>query len=93
MSDTIYFFLFSAHDLAREQKVNYGDDIASALRAAKKKRWNILEEKRITQEIELQAYLNKLMEEDKRRYVSIFAGTLSLLLACHWLASCLQVNK
>lgn len=56
-----------AHDLAREQKVNFGDDIAAALRAAKKKRWNVLEEKRIQQEIELQVYLNRLMKEDKQR--------------------------
>lgn len=58
-----------AHDLAREQKVNFGDDIAAALRSAKKKRWNILEEKRITQEIETQTHLMTLMEEDKRRKI------------------------
>lgn len=43
----------AAHDLAKEQKQNYGDDIASQIRLARKKRWNIQEEKRITQEIEL----------------------------------------
>lgn len=42
----------SANDLAKEQKLNFGDDIASQLRAARKKRWNIQEEKRIAQEIE-----------------------------------------
>lgn len=47
--------------------MNFGDDIAAALRSAKKKRWNILEEKRITQEIETQTHLMTLMEEDKRR--------------------------
>jgi len=45
-----------ANDLAREQKLNFGDDIASQLRAARKKRWNVQEEKRIAQEIELQVF-------------------------------------
>jgi STIP1 homology and U-box containing protein 1 len=31
---------------------------------ARKKRWNVLEEKRIAQEIELQSYLNRLIKED-----------------------------
>ncbi|CAE1143773.1 STUB1 [Acanthosepion pharaonis] len=56
-----------AHDLAKEQKMNFGDDIASALRSAKKKRWNVLEEKRIQQEIALQTYLNKLINEEMVR--------------------------
>jgi len=43
-----------ANDLAREQKLNFGDDIAVQLRIARKKRWNIQEEKRLQQEIELQ---------------------------------------
>lgn len=54
-----------ALDLAKDQKLNFGDDIASALRAARKKRHSVLEEKRIAQEIELQSYLNKLIREDK----------------------------
>jgi STIP1 family protein 1 len=45
-----------ANDLAREQKLNFGDDIASQLRAARKKRWNVQEEKRVAQEIELQVF-------------------------------------
>lgn len=56
-----------AHELAKDQKLNFGDDIASALRVAKKKRWNLLEEKRITEEIELQSYLNRLILEDRDR--------------------------
>lgn len=55
----------TASDLAREQKLNYGDDIACQLRLAKKKRFNIQEERRIAQEIELQSHLNKLLREDK----------------------------
>lgn len=53
-----------AHDLAREQKLNFGDDIASQLRTARKKRWNFQEEKRIAQEIELMTYLNRLIVQD-----------------------------
>lgn len=60
-------FLFAACDLAKEQKRNFGDDIASQLRLARKKRWNILEERRICQEIQLQSYLNKLISEDMER--------------------------
>ena len=59
--------VFAAHDLAKEQKMNFGDDIASALRQAKKRRWNAIEEKRIQQEIELQLYLNKLITQEKDR--------------------------
>lgn len=57
-------FAFLANDLAKEQKLNFGDDIACQLRAARKKRWNVQEEKRIAQEIELQTYLNKLIRQD-----------------------------
>ncbi|KAL7040991.1 hypothetical protein ACKWTF_000570 [Chironomus riparius] len=53
-----------AQDLGKEQKLNFGDDIASQLRLARKKRWNLLEEKRIQQEIELQSYLNRLIKKD-----------------------------
>uniref|UniRef100_A0A6M2DLD0 E3 ubiquitin-protein ligase CHIP n=1 Tax=Xenopsylla cheopis TaxID=163159 RepID=A0A6M2DLD0_XENCH len=53
-----------ANDLAKEQKLNFGDDIASQIRLARKKRWNVQEEKRIAQEIELQSYLNRLIKED-----------------------------
>lgn len=67
--DEAIVHLQRASDLAKEQKLNFGDDIASQLRLAKKKRWNILEEKRISQEIELQSYLNKLIREDKDRQI------------------------
>lgn len=49
----------SAYDLSKEQKQNFGDDITLQLRLARKKRWNVMEEKRIHQEIELQTYLNR----------------------------------
>ncbi|KAG8006575.1 STIP1-like proteiny and U box-containing protein 1 [Nibea albiflora] len=59
--------LQKAYNLAKEQRLNFGDDIPSALRIAKKKRWNSLEERRINQESELHAYLTKLIQAEKKR--------------------------
>lgn len=50
---------FPACDLAKEQRRNFGDDIASQLRLARKKRFTVQEEKRICKEIELQTYINR----------------------------------
>lgn len=58
----------TAYNLAKEQRLNFGDDIPSALRIAKKKRWNSIEEKRINQENELHAYLTKLILAEKERW-------------------------
>ncbi|XP_040572382.1 E3 ubiquitin-protein ligase CHIP [Lepeophtheirus salmonis] len=58
-----------ALDLSKEQKLNFGDDIAVQLRIARKKRWNVQEEKRVQQEIELQTFLNKLILDDKDRQI------------------------
>lgn len=58
---------FSAQDLGKEQKLNFGDDITSQLRLARRKRWQLQEEKRIAQEIELQSYLNGLIKDDMER--------------------------
>ncbi|XP_033630857.1 STIP1 homology and U box-containing protein 1-like [Asterias rubens] len=62
--------LSKAHDLAKELKLNYGDDIACTLRSAKKKRWSAMEEKRIQQEILLQSFLNRLVLDDKERQMA-----------------------
>lgn len=59
--------LISALDLSKESKRNYGDEIAYQMRLARKKRWNCLEEKRIKEEIELQSYLNQLIQLDKEK--------------------------
>ena len=48
-----------ACDLAKEQKRNFGDDIACQLRLARKRRFSAHEERRICKEIELQTYLNR----------------------------------
>lgn len=69
-NQSIYFndvFFLTAYNLAKEQRLNFGDDIPSALRIAKKKRWNSIEEKRINQENELHAYLTKLILAEKKR--------------------------
>ncbi|XP_065911680.1 E3 ubiquitin-protein ligase CHIP-like [Dysidea avara] len=56
-----------AHNLAREQGKNFGDDITAAIRLAKKKRWNIAEEKRVKQETELQSFLLTLLEDHRKQ--------------------------
>lgn len=53
--------------MAKDHKYNFGDEIAYQLRLARKKKWNQIEEKRIREEIELQSYLNRLIQEDKER--------------------------
>lgn len=59
-----------AYSLAKEQRLNFGDDIPSALRIAKKKRWNSIEERRIHQESELHSYLTRLIAAERERWVS-----------------------
>ncbi|OAD61950.1 STIP1 homology and U box-containing protein 1 [Eufriesea mexicana] len=56
-----------AVDLAKEQKLNYGDDMTSILRQARKRCFQLKEEQRIIQDIELQSYLNQLIVEDAER--------------------------
>lgn len=65
-----YYYPYAACDLAKEQKRNFGDDIALQLRIARKKRWNVQEERRICQEIQLQSYLNKLINDDMENRIS-----------------------
>ncbi|CAL1689089.1 unnamed protein product [Lasius platythorax] len=55
-----------AVDLAKEQKLNYGDDITSVLRQARKRRFQVREEQRIAQDIELQTYLSQLIVDDAK---------------------------
>ena len=62
--------LKKAYALSNEQRRFYGDDIASALRFAKRKRFELMEEKRIRQEIDLQSYINNLITADTKRLVA-----------------------
>lgn len=66
-----------AQDLSKEQKLNFGDDITSQIRMARKKRFCILEDKRITQEIELQTYLNNLICDDMAKKIEINMAKLN----------------
>lgn len=61
-----------ACDLAKEQKRNFGDDIASQLRLARKKRFQVQEEKRICKEIELQSYLNRYAKHTFTHFEGIY---------------------
>ncbi len=70
IKNTLNIIQRKAHDLAKDQKLNFGDEIAYQLRVARKKRWNSLEEKRIKEEIELQTYLNTLIQLDKEQQLN-----------------------
>jgi len=60
--------LQTAFELAKKDPSSYYDDtISSKLRMARKKKFNIQEEKRVQEEIDLQSYLNQLILEDKNR--------------------------
>nr|SVE74806.1 EOG090X0AJZ [Daphnia carinata] len=60
-----------ARDLSMDQRLNFGDDITSQLRLAKKHHFTKQEEKRISQEIELQMYINRLIREDRDRQIEL----------------------
>lgn len=54
-----------AHELAKEKKLNFGDDITSQIRLVKRSRWNKIESDQIKLEEELQGYLVNLIKKDK----------------------------
>lgn len=56
--------LMRANEYVLNQKLSFGDEITQLLRLAHREKFKINEEKRITQEIELQSYLNELMDKD-----------------------------
>nr|SVE79025.1 EOG090X0AJZ [Daphnia lumholtzi] len=60
-----------ARDLSLDQRLNFGDDITSQLRLAKKHHFTKQEEKRVSQEIELQMYINRLIREDRDRQIEL----------------------
>lgn len=55
-----------AHELAREKKMNFGDDIAYQIRLTKRRRWNKIEDDTAQLEDGLQKYLVELIEKDKQ---------------------------
>ncbi|TKR71662.1 hypothetical protein L596_019224 [Steinernema carpocapsae] len=62
--------LTRACDLSLAQKLAYGDEISGLVRLARKEKFRMEEDKRCQQEVELQAYLNRLMDEDLQRRVN-----------------------
>lgn len=56
-----------AQELAKEKKLNFGDDIAYQIRLTKRRRWNRIEETEAHLENELQEYLMKLIISDKEK--------------------------
>lgn len=65
MFDEAIINLSRANDLAQQQKQNFGDEVASMLRIAKRGRWQKMEKERIKQEIELQTYINNLITKER----------------------------
>ncbi|KAI1724410.1 u-box domain-containing protein [Ditylenchus destructor] len=61
--------LARANDFAMSQKLCFGDEITQMMRNARREKFRLEEEKRITQEIELQSYLNQLIDDDVTRKI------------------------
>ena len=69
---TVRSFIFSkglkifsqAQSLATDQRRNFGEEIAQSIRLTKRKRWEVMENKRKLQEIELESYLINLVLKD-----------------------------
>lgn len=60
-----------AHELAKERKMNFGDDIAYQIRLVKRLRWTKSEDDNSRFEDELHNYLNGLIELDKQRRLNL----------------------
>ena len=56
--------LLKAQSLATDQRRNFGEEIAQSIRLTKRKRWEVMENKRKLQEIELESYLINLVLKD-----------------------------
>jgi len=59
--------LTRAFEIAKNQKMLFGDEISNVLRVARREKFRCEEEKRIQEEIELQSYLKRLIAEDKEK--------------------------
>lgn len=62
--------LTRAHEVAYNQKLAFGDEITNMLRQARREKFRIDEEKRLNEEIELQTYLNGLVDGDIDRRIA-----------------------
>uniref|UniRef100_A0A914L6I3 E3 ubiquitin-protein ligase CHIP n=1 Tax=Meloidogyne incognita TaxID=6306 RepID=A0A914L6I3_MELIC len=63
--------LTRAHEYEIKQRHSYGDEITQLLRQAKREKFRKEEEARINQEIELQSYLNLLIDDDVKNKIDI----------------------
>ena len=70
----MFMLVFSAYGLSKDQKLNFGDEVTAVLRQARKRKWSMAEGIRIQQEIALQSYVTKLINEDRDR-CSCFLNT------------------
>lgn len=61
--------LTRAHESVLNQRQTYGDEITQLLRLARREKFRQEEEKRINQEIELQSYLNLLIDDDIKKKI------------------------
>jgi len=67
----MFLCTISAHELAKDQRLNFGDDITAVLRLARKRKFMAAEEKSIVEENELLRYFRRLMESDVQRLLLI----------------------
>lgn len=56
-----------AHELAKDKKMNFGDDITYQIRLIKRRRWNKIENETAQLEDELESYLVDLIKKDTER--------------------------
>ncbi|VDP83547.1 unnamed protein product [Echinostoma caproni] len=88
--------LLHAHNLALEQHRNFGDDITSVIRLAKRKRFEAEDEKRRQEEIALQTYLNNLILQDaerqKQALIQATQGGSTLTRGCIQSPACPQLD-
>ncbi|CAF4021916.1 unnamed protein product [Adineta steineri] len=61
-----------ALELAKIQNKNFGDEIQRLLRYAQKRRFSLMEQKRIENEISLQTYLRSLIQTDKEQRMQLY---------------------
>ncbi|CAF1968900.1 unnamed protein product [Rotaria magnacalcarata] len=69
--DEAITYFKQALELCKIQNKNFGDEIQRLLRYAQKRRFSIMEHKRIENEISLQTYLRSLIQTDKERRMQL----------------------
>lgn len=67
--------LKTAHELAKQQRKNFGEDITAAVRYARKMRWKSLEEKRVQEGTEFHTFLADLLTQHREKLISQLEAT------------------